>query len=107
MQNAEPTLRSESRGCLHTMPSREEEKPSQEGLMQNAECKVTSNASNASNASTKPRKKVDVVMVVAIVILLLALVGIGYGWYVSNLGVADDDATMDALRVIPGQVINE
>ena len=108
--NAEPTLRSESRGCLHTMPSREEEKPSQEGLMQNAECKVTSNASNASNASkapTKPRKKVDVVMVVAILILLLALVGIGYGWYVSNLGTADDDATMDALRVIPGQVINE
>ena len=26
MQNAEPTLRSESRGCLHTLPSREEEK---------------------------------------------------------------------------------
>lgn len=67
----------------------------------------SSNASNAPKAPTKPRKKVDVVMVVAIVILLLALVGIGYGWYVSNLGVADDDATMDALRVIPGQVINE
>ena len=29
--NAEPTLRSESRGCLHTMPSREEEKPAKQG----------------------------------------------------------------------------
>ena len=47
----------------------------------------------------KPRKKVDFVMVVAVIILLVALLGIGYGWYVSNLGVADDDAAMDALRV--------
>ena len=31
MQNAKPTLRSESRGCLHTLPSREEEKPSKRG----------------------------------------------------------------------------
>ena len=31
MQNAKPTLRSESRGCLHTMPSREEEKPAKQG----------------------------------------------------------------------------
>ena len=53
-----------------------------------------------------PRKKVDFVMVVAVIILLVALLGIGYGWYVSNLGVADDDAAMDALRVAP-ELINE
>ena len=61
---------------------------------------------NASNAPQKPRKKVDFVMVVAVIILLVALLGIGYGWYVSNLGVADDDAAMDALRVAP-ELINE
>ena len=61
---------------------------------------------NASNAPKKPRKKVDFVMVVAVIILLVALLGIGYGWYVSNLGVADDDAAMDALRVAP-ELINE
>lgn len=68
-----------------------------------------SNASNASKAPTKPRKKrVDLVMVAAIVILLAALAGIGYGWYVSNLGGEDDDAAaMDALRVAPEQTINE
>ena len=66
----------------------------------------TPKASNASNAPHKPRKKVDFVMVVAVIILLAALLGIGYGWYVSNLGVADDDAAMDALRVAP-ELINE
>lgn len=55
----------------------------------------------------KPRKRLDFVMVVAIVIVVVALVAIGYGWYVSNLSVSDDDAAMDALRVIPGQMINE
>ena len=120
--NAEPTLRSESRGSLHTMPSREEEKPSKEGLMQNAkckmqnaecemqnaECKVTSNTSApAHRKSIKPRKKVDLVMVVAVIILLAALAGIGYGWYVANLGVEDDDAAMDALRITPEQIVNE
>ena len=55
----------------------------------------------------KPRKKFDFVMVVAIVIVVLALAGIAYGWYVSNLGTADDDAAMEALRVTPGQMINE
>ena len=52
----------------------------------------------------KPRKRVDFVIVVAVIILLAALVGIGYGWYVSNLGVADDDAAMDALRVTSEQL---
>lgn len=68
-----------------------------------------SNASNASNAPTKPcKKRVDLVMVAAIVILLAALAGIGYGWYVSNLGGEDDDAAaMDALRVAPEQTVNE
>jgi len=112
-RNAEPTLRSESRECLHTMPSRKEEKPSKEGLMQNAESKITSNTSNAPTTApapkklAKPRKKVDLVMVVAVIILLAALAGIGYGWYVSNLGTADDDAAMDALRVTPEQIVNE
>ena len=55
----------------------------------------------------KPRKRVDLVMVVAVIILLVALLGIGYGWYVSNLGTADDDAAIDALRVTPGQTLNE
>lgn len=70
----------------------------------------TSNASNASNTHktpTKPRKKFDLVMVVAIVILVAALAAIAYGWYVSNLGVEDDDAAMDALRITPEQTINE
>ena len=69
-----------------------------------------SNASNASNAPktpTKPRKKVDLVMVVAIFIVVAALAAIGYGWYVSNLGVEDDDAAMDALRITPEKMINE
>ena len=57
--------------------------------------------------SAKPRKKVDLVMVVAVIILLAALAGIGYGWYVSNLGTVDDDAAMDAMRVTPGQMVNE
>ena len=59
---------------------------------------------NAPIAPKKPRKKFDLVMVMAVVILLVALLGIGYGWYVSNLGVADDDAAMDALRVAPEQI---
>ena len=51
-----------------------------------------------------PRKKrLDFVMIVAIVIVAVALVAIGYGWYVSNLAVADD-AAMDALRVMPEQI---
>lgn len=77
---------------------------------------IDPNASNASNAPKTPtppkkaiksRRKFDFVMVAAIVIVVLALVAIGYGWYVSNLSVSDDDAAMDALRVIPGQMINE
>lgn len=68
--------------------------------------KETPNAPNASIAPQKPRKKVDFVMIVAVIILLVALLGIGYGWYVSNLGIADDDAAMDALRVAP-ELINE
>ena len=69
--------------------------------------KETPNAPNASNTTTapkKPRKKVDLVMIVAVIILLVALAGIGYGWYVSNLGTADDDAAMEALRVMPEQI---
>ena len=60
--------------------------------------------SNASNTPKKPRKKFDFVMVMAVIILLAALVAIGDGWYVSSLGVADEDAAMDALRVVPEQI---
>lgn len=54
--------------------------------------------------SIRPRKKLDFVMVVAIVIVLVAVVAIGYGWYVSTLA-EDDDAAMDALRVVPEQTL--
>ena len=64
----------------------------------------TPNASNTPNTPKKPRKKFDFVMVMAVIILLAALVAIGYGWYVSSLGVADEDAAMDALRVVPEQI---
>jgi hypothetical protein len=46
-------------------------------------------------------------MVVAIFIVVAALAAIGYGWYVSNLSVEDDDAAMDALRITPEKMINE
>ena len=68
----------------------------------------TSNISNASNApkkQLKPHKKFDFVMVVAVIILVVALLGIGYGWYVSNLAEVDD-AAMEELRVAPN-MINE
>lgn len=79
----------------------------------NATIEQTPKTPNASNAPktpktpAKPRKKFDFVMVVAIVILVAALAAIAYGWYVSNLGVENDDAAMDALRITPGQTINE
>ena len=57
--------------------------------------------------AAQPRKKFDLVMIVAVIILLVALIGIGYGWYVSTLGTTDDDAAMDALRITPGQIVNE
>jgi nucleoid DNA-binding protein len=62
---------------------------------------------NVPKKAAQPRKKFDLVMIVAVVILVVALLGIGYGWYVSNLGTADDDAAMDALRITPGQIVNE
>ena len=68
---------------------------------------VTHITPTTSPKVAKPHKKVDLVMAVAVIILLMALVGIGYGWYVSNLGTADDDAAMDALRITPGQIVNE
>jgi nucleoid DNA-binding protein len=64
----------------------------------------TSNTSDATITPKKrinPRKKFDFVMVVAVIIVAMALAAIAYGWYVSNLGVADDDAAMEELRVIP------
>ena len=75
---------------------------------QKVEISNNSNISNASNApkkQLKPHKKFDFVMVVAVIILVVALLGIGYGWYVSNLAEIDD-AAMEELRVAPN-MINE
>lgn len=57
----------------------------------------------------KSRRKFDFVMTVAIIIVLLAVAAIGYGYYVSTLAdlAGSDDAAIDALRVVPGQTINE
>ena len=58
---------------------------------------------------TETDKKMDWKMialaVVAVIILVVALLGIGYGWYVSNLAEIDD-AAMEELRVAPN-MINE
>lgn len=67
---------------------------------------VPTNATAVLKRTLKPRKRFDFVMVVAIIIVLAAVAAIGYGYYVSTL--ADmDDAAIDALRVVPGQTINE
>ena len=79
-------------------------KPSEKNNEQIAKPKVVA---QRPQTPVKPRKKVDLVMVVAIVIVVAALAAIGYGWYVSNLGVEDDDAAMDALRITPEKMINE
>ena len=81
-----------------------EESKSMGGEEETPKTPKTPNASNASNTPKKPRKKFDFVMVMAVIILLAALVALGYGWYVSSLGVADEDAAMNALRVVPEQI---
>ena len=89
------------------------EKRNESEVVVEAHKTTTPNAPNASKTSKTPnlpktpRKKFDLVMVVAVVILVAALVAIGYGWYVSNLTMADDDAAMDALRITPEQIVNE
>ena len=65
----------------------------------------TVRAPSAPKKQLKTRKKFDFVMVVAVIILVVALLGIGYGWYVSNLAEVDD-AAMEELRVAPN-MINE
>ena len=65
----------------------------------------TVSALSAPKKQLKTRKKFDFVMVVAVIILVVALLGIGYGWYVSNLAEVDD-AAMEELRVAPN-MINE
>ena len=65
----------------------------------------TVGAPSAPKKQLKTRKKFDFVMVVAVIILVVALLGIGYGWYVSNLAEVDD-AAMEELRVAPN-MINE
>jgi nucleoid DNA-binding protein len=65
----------------------------------------TVSAPSTPKKQLKTRKKFDFVMVVAVIILVVALLGIGYGWYVSNLAEVDD-AAMEELRVAPN-MINE
>ena len=91
---------------------REEQRQEQKHAPNDTNTTNDSNISDNHTAPTapkrpiQPRKKFDFVMLVAVIILVVALLGIGYGWYVSNLGVANDDAAMDALRVTP-ELINE
>ena len=54
----------------------------------------------------QPRKRFDFVVVAAIAIVAIALIAIGYGYYVSTLAECDDDAAMEALRVVPEQTSN-
>ena len=69
---------------------------------------IASKASATPKKSIKPRKRVDFVIVAAIVIVLAAIIAIGYGYYVSNLAEneSNDDAAMEALRVVPEQTRN-
>lgn len=87
--------------------TRDERGVAQEQTVETSNVPKIPNTPKKSTSVAKPRKKFDFVMVVAVVILVAALVAIGYGWYVSNLTMADDDAAMDALRVTPGQIVNE
>ena len=63
----------------------------------------TVSAPSTPKKQLKTRKKFDFVMVVAVIILVVALLGIGYGWYVSNLAEVDD-AAMEELRVAPNMI---
>lgn len=51
----------------------------------------------------RKRKAMDAVMIVAIAIMLLAIGAICYGMYVSSINEVEDEAAMDALRVVPEQ----
>ncbi len=85
-----------------------EEKP----IAEKESVEKTSNATNVPKTSPtpvahkRPRKKFDLVVALAIVIVLAAVLAIAYGYYVSTLAEVDD-AAIDALRVTPGQMINE
>ena len=88
----------------------QEQKEEQKQVQSQTETPNVSNASNTPVAPATPKKplqprkkRLDFVMIVAVIIVVVALVAIGYGWYVSNLAVADD-AAMDALRVVPEQI---
>ena len=91
----------------------QEQKEEQKQVQSQTETPNVSNDPNASNTPVAPatpkkplqprKKRMDFVMIVAVIIVVVALVAIGYGWYVSNLAVADD-AAMDALRVVPEQI---
>ena len=91
----------------------EEHKAENEKVTEEQKVEIpTPNTSNTPTTPTtpkrpiKPRKKFDFVVVLAIIIVLAAVAAIGYGYYVSTLAEVDD-AAIDALRVVPGQTINE
>lgn len=67
---------------------------------------ATPKHSAAPKAQKPTRKSFDMVMAIAVVIVIAALAAIAYGWYVSNLDMADDDAAMEELRVKPEQIVN-
>lgn len=88
----------------------QKEEQKQEQVQSQIETPNVPNASNTPVAPATPKKpllprkkRMDFVMIVAVIIVVVALVAIGYGWYVSNLAVADD-AAMDALRVVPERI---
>lgn len=107
-----PVEQSELPQQMHYVPQQDERRETKDESKRQDESR-NSNASNATKTSTahklskRPRKRFDMVMAVAVVILVAALAAIAYGWYVSNIATADDDAAMEELRVKPGQNVNE
>ena len=85
----------------------EEHKAENEKVTEEQKVEIpTTNTPTTPKRPVKPRKKFDFVVVLAIIIVLAAVAAIGYGYYVSTLAEVDD-AAIDALRVVPGQTINE
>ncbi|MBE6174441.1 MAG: hypothetical protein E7147_02710 [Rikenellaceae bacterium] len=104
-----PVEQSELPQQMHYVPQPDERRETKDESKRQDESR-NSNATKTSTAhklSKRPRKRFDMVMVVAVVILVAALAAIAYGWYVSNIATADDDAAIEELRVKPGQNVNE
>ena len=111
-----PVEQSELPQQMHYVPQQDERRETRDESKRQDERRETKDESRNSNASKtstahklskRPRKRFDMVMAVAVVILVAALAAIAYGWYVSNIATADDDAAIEELRVKPGQNVNE